>query len=54
MDMEEMTMLQLSTVMAGSLLTSQKIDLEDTEEVDRIIEESIRIVKKAKKLLEKK
>ena len=48
MDMEEMTVLQLVTVLAGSLLTSQKIDLEDTEETDRIIEESVRIVNKIK------
>ena len=53
MDMEQMTMLQLATVLAGSLLTTQKIDLEDTEEVDRIILESIRIIKKTKKELEK-
>jgi hypothetical protein len=54
MDMEELTILQLATVMAGSLLTSQKIDLEETEEVDRIIKESIRIVKKTKQELNKK
>ena len=54
MDMEEVTILQLVTVMAGSLLTNQKIDLEDTEEVDRIIKESIRIVKKTKQELNKK
>jgi hypothetical protein len=40
--------------MVGSLLTSQKIDLEDTEEVDRIIKESIRIVRKTKQELNKK
>ena len=54
MDMEELTTLQLATVMVGSLLTSQKIDLEETEEVDRIIQESIRIVKKTKQELNKK
>ena len=54
MNMEEMTVLQLAVVMVGSLLSTQKIDLEETEEVDRIIKESIRIVKKAKKILEKK
>jgi hypothetical protein len=54
MDMEELTILQLATVMVGSLLTSQKIDLEETEEVDRIIKESIRIVKKTKQELNKK
>jgi hypothetical protein len=50
--MEEMTVLQLATVLTGSLLTTQKIDLEETEEVDRIIKESIRIVKKTQKELE--
>jgi hypothetical protein len=54
MYMEEMTILQLAIVLAGSLLTSQKIDLEDTEEVDRIIKESIRIVRKTKQELNKK
>jgi len=48
-----MTILQLATVMVGSLLTTQKIDLEETEEVDRIIKESIRIVKKTQKELDK-
>jgi hypothetical protein len=51
--MEQMTVLQLATVLTGSLLTTQKIDLEETEEVDRIIKESIRIVKKTQKELEK-
>jgi hypothetical protein len=51
--MEQMTILQLSVVLTGSLLTTQKIDLEETEEVDRIIKESIRIVKKAQKELDK-
>jgi hypothetical protein len=50
--MEQMTVLQLATVLTGSLLTTQKIDLEETEEVDRIIKESIRIVKKTQKELE--
>jgi hypothetical protein len=51
--MEQMTILQLSVVLTGSLLTTQKIDLEETEEVDRIIKESIRIVKKTQKDLDK-
>lgn len=53
MNMEEMTILQLATVMTGSLLSMQKIDLEETEEVDRIIKESIRIIKKTQQLLSK-
>lgn len=53
MNMEEMTILQLATVMTGSLLSTQKIDLEETEEVDRIIKESIRIIKKTQQLLSK-
>ncbi len=51
MDLEQVTLLQLATVLTGSLLTTQKIDLEETEEVDRIIKESIRIVKKTQKEL---
>jgi hypothetical protein len=51
MDMEQMTILQLSVVLTGSLLTTQKIDLEEIEEVDRIIKESIRIVRKTQKEL---
>ncbi len=46
-----MTILQLSVVLTGSLLTTQKIDLEEIEEVDRIIKESIRIVRKTQKEL---
>lgn len=49
--MEQMTILQLSVVLTGSLLTTQKIDLEEIEEVDRIIKESIRIVRKTQKEL---
>lgn len=48
-----MTMLQLATVLTGSLLTTERVELDETEEVDRIIEESIRIVKKIKKGIEK-
>ena len=52
--MEEMTTLQLATVMVGSLLTSQKIELDDYEEVDRIIKESVRILNRTKEELKKR
>lgn len=51
--MDQLTMLQLATVLTGSLISSEKIDLDNEADIDKIIKESVKIVKKTRKEIEK-